>query len=446
MRRLFKQVWLCYVAIVALCAFLGWTFYQSNQPSYKLLCFSKKNTTCHSIVEHLNKENWQEATQLLVAGLDSKECEPKELLILQENFSDTPFARAIQATHAVLKLRKTGLSHSILLPISLFIEISLKGKEQSLKYIPESRFGREIQVDPETGSVFIHLGTNNVKPIGKGKLKVVTKTIYYDIKHPRVYARALTDTPIANEIDSMKALKGKTGVISLVSALQHRDPVTNKTMSAVVTPIYNKRSLYKVLRKKKFRLTFEEKWHIATQILGGLTSMHENGYSHRDLGARNYFVSIHKKSNRSRAIECVIADFGRALPIQGLQGLSVQGNSYYYSPEGVIPSRMQGEMYKASDLFAVGCVFWQLYFDDLPPWSARIKHVAQNDMEREVESKKLSEKITKGHELIYALLNKNELAKKEAYFLKIILRLTSPDPTQRGSASELLAMMKQRSE
>ena len=78
--------------------------------------------------------------------------------------------------------------------------------------------------DPETGHFFIHLGTHNVKPLGKGRVKVVTKTVLYDREHPTCFARAVTSTNVANEIESMKALKGKPGIINGISFLHHQDP------------------------------------------------------------------------------------------------------------------------------------------------------------------------------------------------------------------------------
>jgi serine/threonine protein kinase len=35
--------------------------------------------------------------------------------------------------------------------------------------------------------------------------------------------------------------------------------------------------------KEKKRLSERDAWDIASQVLGGLTMMHENGFAHRDL-------------------------------------------------------------------------------------------------------------------------------------------------------------------
>ena len=208
------------------CIFIGGTVYYNTHksPEYRLERLSKKNSSCQNIIHALKAARWQEAGDLIIQALRDKSLTHKNLEELASYFPNTPFSYAFKASQAILSLNKTGLTVTRLLPISIFKETHSNAELENESYIPESRFGREVQFDPETGHFFIHLGTHNVKPLGKGRVKVVTKTVLYDREHPTCFARAVTSTNVANEIESMKALKGKPGIINGISFLHHQDP------------------------------------------------------------------------------------------------------------------------------------------------------------------------------------------------------------------------------
>lgn len=432
-----------YALFLFLLIALSLVYYKSCPPKTiqeKLQSVITRNKECQHIVQLLQQGRVEEAVFHISQALQSHTLRKSHLRIISLFFSNMPLHSALKGTEAVLQLKGTGLTRDVLFPIVYYIETHPKGIAQQELYIPEKRFGRELQYDPETEAFFIHLGTHNVKKIGKGRLKIVTKTILYDRKKPQILARATTKYPVQNEIERMKALKGKPGLILGLSFMDHTDPDTNKTVHTIITPIYNKNSLQKVLDNKEINLSLDEKISIGKQILTGLISMHEGGYTHRDLGARNYLVSVETSKKQKRNITCVIADFGRTCSLDEAHGLEVQGNSNYFAPEGIFAHKMHSNMYTKTDLFAVGCVFWQLYFGTLPSWSAQIKHMINTEEEQNWRYSELVQKLHQAHSSLKKLIE--ELRQKgksiqEIKFLELIIEMTKPDPNDRPSSKEI---------
>lgn len=416
----------CWITIgAALLLVLGYGPVQRLH-NFKKIC--RKNHQCNELAQTLQKKQWSKALSCVQSGLSNHTISKKDIHVLACSFSNTPFSNAYMATSAILKLKKTGLAFSLLFPIALFKETQC---ENESFYIPEERFGRELQYDKDSNIFFIHLGTHNVKPLGKGHFKVVTKTIAYHRSHPQIYARAVTSSDIRKEIACMKELSEKKGLLSAVSYLVHQHPATKKTIYTIITPIFNQGSLQKVIDKQS--LTFEEKVKIAQTILTGICAMHSKGYIHRDLGARNYLV--HRSA---QSINCVIADFGRCMHVSEIDGTTVQGNHYYYAPEGTFKDKMKGDMYYATDVFAAGCVFWQLYFGNLPPWGTKVKNDFLTADQLKLEYQRLYSGIKDAHKKVQTLISeKNAVGHyPESIFLEIILKMTHPDPTLRITAQE----------
>lgn len=81
----------------------------------------------------------------------------------------------------LLALHDTGLTPSGI-PITLFIETSFIHERAERHFWPSSRFGRELQYDPEHDALFIHLGSDHVTPIGKEEDKNSSQKLFYTVK------------------------------------------------------------------------------------------------------------------------------------------------------------------------------------------------------------------------------------------------------------------------
>ena len=393
----------------------------------------------YALDRSIQSSRWDEAGRTLRSGLISGALLPAEIKMLAKSYSETPFARAFAGAQAILRLKETtGLTLAAVLPITLFAETGLS--EETLKgtfFWPSNRYGRELQYDPETSSFYIHLGTYGVKPIGVGHQKTVTRTIQYTPSHPRVMARSTSTEDLRKEISAMRELKGSPGLINAESMMKHKDPKTGKHVHTIITRIFNKGSLQGVMGNPAIHLTFQERLAIATDIVTGLASLHERNFVHRDLGARNYLVNV-SGAGTSRRVKAVIADFGRTIPVSEAIAMPVQGNKGYLSPEGFFRKKMRRSDYFSTDIFAVGTVLWHLYYGQKAPWQAH-RYFRKSAIPMEKRHKLMVASITKARfgPLARLRARSRQHLTEEDRFVQLIMQMTDPVPSKRGTAKEL---------
>ena len=385
----------------------------------------------------IEQKAWSEVASQVKIGAASHEITLQDLQKLSHAFPGTPFASAVKGTKNILALpEKTGLTLKVAFPIVLFAETSLseeilKGKE----YWPSHEFGRELQYDQETKRLFIHLGTKGVKPIKVGRMKTITKTIRYDRSTPVIYARAVSEYDLSNEFKVLLKLEKFRNVLHPKALLTHFDPSKQKKYMTVIEPIYHPGSLQSVLNNRSLKLTFKERAVIACDVVTGLAVLHHVLYVHRDISPKNFYVNIEGKKPNQRKIDVALAGVGKGLPICFAYRVNVQKNTSYLSPEGFFRSKMMGCDYLKSDIFAVGCILWQLFYGKMPAWAKK----------QYFQEKRLP--LTKRYSKHLALLNRTR-AKPLKYlqskqkqgvplsiqdrFLEMILQMTDPDPEKRG--------------
>lgn len=406
---------------------------------------SKSSTgQSHSSLRSLIEDgNWSEVGHLVKKKAERHEISLKDLQMVALSFQNTPFFNAVLATKKILSMQeKTGLSLSVAFPIALFAETSLNHEvEKGKTFWNSSRFGRELQYDRSNKHLFIHLGTHGVKPVGIGRMKVVTKTILYDRENPEVMAHGVSEAGCKREMYAMKKLKGVPNTLQAQALMTHKDPKSGKRIASIITRIIHPGSLQSILDKKSWKLTLREKVQMARDIMLGIQGMQQKKFVHRDLGAKNYFVHIGKGKPGHRNIKAYVADFGRALPIKMCKDVPVQGNSCYAPPEAIYREKMRGNQYYNSDLFAIGCVFWQLYFGDLPPWS-RSEYFKNESIPKKHRFRAKVFHINAMRER-YAPKAPHGKVKKDQKpclregFLKIIMQMTDPEPSKRSDAESI---------
>ena len=361
----------------------------------------------------------------------------QDLIELAASYPNSPFYHAVQATSSISKLpNQQDLPLSILFPITLFAETDLMTRiNKGQLFWKASHFGRELEVDPESHRLFIHLRAKGKNVIGKGRQKFVIKTVLYDRKKPRVMAYGFTENNIDHEIEAMSNLRGLPNVMDAEGFLSHRDPHSKKVLHGLVTKIYNAGSLQDVIYKRSYRLTLREKVQIARDLVNGLNEMHTHHYVHRDLGAKNYFINILGKKPGHRKITCCVADMGRTTHTRRLCKMAVQGNSWYMPPEGYLPWKMKGKDYYQSDLFAFGCAMWNLYYGHLPAWSyeryIKYGHGSIKNRRKNLISHIRKERAKLAHHI--SNMGKGKTMRKG--FLRLIVKMTHPSPKKRGSTA-----------
>ncbi len=358
-----------------------------------------------------------------------KECSPLSIPALH---------KAIASTKEILSLKqKTGLSFKILFPISIFIETQFQELiSKEIFYIPEKKLGREIQYDPQTGKIFIHLGTHGVKPIGVGMKKVVTPTLLYSDTAPEVMARGVAECDITQEIEALEALHGSANVMEAIAVLTHK--ARSKKYMTIISEIANQGSLYHVLHTNSLKLSLRDKITLARDLSLGLSEMHLRGYVHRDLGPKNHLVHAHKIGKDIHYVGTV-SDFGRTIRVSEAIDVPVQGNKYYISPEGYFRQKMKRDDYKKSDTYALGAVIWEIYFGKVIPWG-KIRYITNEKDSLSKRYKNLvahQKKCMKPIErFIKANKRKRGIFRAKALYLETALKMIAIDPKKRITSQE----------
>jgi serine/threonine protein kinase len=429
-----------YLAI--LCSLCTYTALAAKDP---LILPEEKATVLPIQIEkrsHVNKlstlifENrWTKVGREVEKGFKHSTLKMKDLAKIAKTYPQSPFSKALEASKRISKLRNcTPPSFHTLFPIALFAETRLK-KELSKghHFWEKNKFGKELQADPKTKELFIHLGDNKKNIIGKGRQKLVIKTIRYNSKHPEVMAYGYTKSGIDREVKSMKALRNLPHVMNMRAFLSHKDPHSKKKLNGIVTKIYNSGSLQDIIYKRHhYRLTLKEKIKIASDLVTGLHAMHSKKFAHRDLGAKNYFINIEGKKPGKRRITGCVADMGRTAATRNIVKMAVQGNSYYMPPEGFFLKKMRKKDYYQSDLFAFGCAMWNMYYGKLPEWSYK-RYFKQEHGSTKSRQHHLISMINKVRHDKLRELNKQKSSSPRVQFQKLIIKMTDPSPHKRGT-------------
>jgi len=364
---------------------------------------------------------------------------------LGKRYRSSPLVRAVNATN-----KMTHIAKDLKLSSKKFVQSAFFCETSPITYgMKESRFfdkrktglPHSIEYDATTHNHFVLLDGKKAI-LGKGKRKVVKKAILYDHIRPKVLARAEEQEDDKTELLITKALQGKIGLFKThaLCRMKHDKKIYNSYYST----IYRSGSLQSVFKRGDPLSPFE-KLQIASQLLQGLHSMHANKIVHCDLGARNYLVNIPEGAPGRRAVRACIADFGRAKFIKGIKTLRrVQGNTSYTAPEGLHPKRLHPTDYYHTDVFALGCVFYHLFYGQKAPWQdiSYVKDTSRPLHVRYDELVSLLKQHTEARrEALAAKADATGLSSEEK-FEQLLLSMLHLDPKKRGQSAELSEKMK----
>jgi serine/threonine protein kinase len=300
-------------------------------------------------------------------------------------------------------------------------------QEVEKHYLPKEQTGMPyaIDYDPVAGLSFIDLELF----LGKGKSKVVTKAIMVSSDRLELVAKATQKSDIDRELATSRLLSGVPGIFTIYGCTQHRE--NEKIYSSVYSKIYRSGAL-RGLFDSGYHFSLNEKMSMSLQILHGLEALHSRNLVHRDLGSRNYFVDIPEGPIGKRAIACAIADLGRANYIDQIHDKKIQGNTSYTAPEGVFHKKLEKSAYFGCDVYAVGCVLYQLFYDRNPEW--RSSHYVKSRKNAIALYNELVENIRQATDKRREELQKLATLGPKEEFEYLILRMVDPNPTSRPDA------------
>src|SRR5207248_1858662 len=126
---------------------------------------------------------------------------------------------------------------------------------------------------PITDKTFIHLDRYEKAWVGRGSKKWVLKSILFDVKNPKIVARAEQIEPMTHELEICKRMRGARGVIKMHAWTTHK--TKKNTFTTLYLDLYKPGSIrYLLQHKKKSPFTPREISKIMHQLLTGLHSFH----------------------------------------------------------------------------------------------------------------------------------------------------------------------------
>jgi len=364
------------------------------------------------------------------------------ITVIEVNAGERQLSKALQAARAISSLDdKIELTAGELAQLTLFIETDFKKYiRQKIYYLPRrvSGLARSLEHDPKTGYTFIHLGNQGRSKLGRGAFKQVSKSILYDRKNPIMVARCLQSREASREIGILQHLQGLQGIVEVVASTEYEDQGTKYT--TIFSKLYSPGAF---LHRVNKRLTVSEKMKVVSQILQGLEGMQARGVVHRDIKNSNYLLNIKKRRHgKRRKIQAVISDFGLSRYVTDLNKIYVEERFDFIAPEALFPEKMSHEDYFRAEIFAVGCSFYELFYEMRPPWQEKL-FFSSLPKAPELHSQALYSKIvssTMARRLALARKKERGLSAKEE-FEALILRMVHPEARLRGNAALLRKKM-----
>lgn len=328
--------------------------------------------------------------------------------------------------------KNPGIKEKRFLKAAYYIETHLHLIKNSTNHFltkKETGLKNSIEYDPVTGHIFILLDSPKAY-IGRGVKKKVYKTIEY-AAFPKVLARSEQSLPMDEELKAHKELQGAPGIMNAHAFTTHMHK--KKTYHTIYSDIYEG-TIRGMLGKNK--LSFYDKLIIVSDLLTGIHSLHSRNYVHRDLHSGNYLFYTERQANGNSVLRAVIADLGRTLKIHEVSSLRAQMTSRARAPEAITYKNLKGSDYFATDIYALGCIFYRIYYNKFPKWQGEyLGSDAISDAKKKAMLIKKLEKET--NERRKELMGKEERSSHERLEL-LILRMLSVHPADRGSSHELL--------
>lgn len=279
--------------------------------------FQEKKSSEESVLELL-KTLFQEKfvsngaaiiEQALSVGIDAavlQKVVPQEERMVQQ---------ALQRCQAMKPLEH-GMSPLELFKTIIIIETELpKWTEQKTSvYLKANKVSRprSIEYDPVSGNIYIHLKTKNVKMLGEGESKIVTRSLLYNAPRPEFAAQAITHQREPKEIGFLRQLNGKPGIVKVYGIREiPASPKKEKpARQGIMMKYYNGGTLSAQFGNKD--LTTRQKEQIALGALTGLQALHGNNIVHQDFHSDQILIEFlpSPHGDNEETAHAVVTDFG----------------------------------------------------------------------------------------------------------------------------------------
>ena len=348
--------------------------------------------------------------------------------------------RAIQRTRLLLeKYKHPGIKKRRFLQAALYIENQFPQiQTPDKKYLTrkKTKIKHAIEYEPNTKHIFIVLDSKKAF-LGKGAKKQVYKAIRYG-SEPKVVARSEQTHPMNDELKAYQTFQNMPGIVNTYAFTSRK--VHGKKYRAVYSDLYEN-TLQHLLEKKKIGL--KKRVILMNDLLAGLEALHSRGFVHRDLHSANFLLRTERDGNGKKMYRGAIADLGRTLPIEKVKQLPAQMTRKVCAPEGFTFKKLKKEDYFATDIYALGNIFYRMYFYRKTPWykqSHWFDSLSQKKKKTHITAKLKKETSKRRKALLRKKARLGTLSVKQDLEL-LILKMVHHNPKERGSAKDLKQAM-----
>ncbi len=352
----------------------------------------------------------------------------EHLLKLARRWDETKLRHALKAAvrlkkqHPELKIRYPDFVQT-----ALFIEQALVRYALADNYYFSKRTyptAYTVDYDKVLKRFFIILD-NKEALIYKGGNKTRSKAILYSHKNPKVVVRNDTITEDPTEYHICQQMYQTPGLIKVVGFTQRKQNKRNHL--TLYTQLYRRGSL-QTLFNQGYKFSLYEKIKLALDLVKGIQALHFSGFAHRDIQPKNCLIDSVYKKHKKRQLTAVIGNLSSTMPIYFAAKSVAQKNPIYYAPEAYARKNLKFVAYQDIDIFALGCVFYQLLHGKQAPWQQLAKEAKKSP----VVFKQYLDCLRKHTVARRCILARKLHPTPQQEFELMILRMVHVNPDKRG--------------
>lgn len=269
--------------------------------------------------------------------------------------------------------------------------------------------------------------------LGRGCHKKVYRAIYFTKNQAEVVAACFGDHSIVEEGKALRLVSLGTSSSPFRCFFQ----ITQDKYVLVIR--YCNLGGLSSLRKKGVTWTLSEKLLIAQDLVRALLEIHRKGLAHCDLHDGN--ILLHR--TKEGMLHAALIDFGRARSLYSKKKDRPQGARTRNPPE-VLSQPFKSINKKQADIFALGCCFFKLFFNqEYTP--VRLYDV--HEVKKMDNTQRLAhyERVIQEHEAICSRIRSwisvsENGACLEPLYEKILL-MVHPDPRNRAECEEVIEIL-----